>query len=289
VKQTAFLFGETQALMGILAWPAEPRRDLAVILLNSGVLHRMGPNRLYVKIASRLSARGLAVFRFDLSGIGDSEARRDGLRYAESTLQETRAAMDVVEKECGIRRFVLMGICSGADNALRIAPQDPRIVGIVPIEGLTFQTKGYALDRLRRRILVPRTWKKLVTGRLDPLASLRSVTRHFKREPPGEAPTEGTVWTLPRAADVAQDLAAFTGRGGRANLIYSTLEPGWYHYRAGLKKLLAPLVASGKITVTIADGTDHLFTPLEQQTWLLGQLEEWTRGLVEGEGAPQGA
>jgi pimeloyl-ACP methyl ester carboxylesterase len=280
VKQKALLFGDAHELMGILALPELPPRDLAVIILNSGILHRMGPNRLHVKIAASLSARGFAVFRFDLSGIGDSEARRDGLRYAESTLQETKAAMDLVETECGVHRFVLMGICSGADNALRIAPQDPRIVGIVPIEGLTFATQGYAIDRLWRKALLPRTWRKLVTGRLNLRASLRSVTEQLAPEPQGKEVLEQTVWVLPRAADVAGDLATFTGRGGRANLVYSVREPGWYHYRTGLRKLLAPLLASGRVTVTKIDDTDHLFTPLEHQAWLLARLEEWTLGLA---------
>jgi pimeloyl-ACP methyl ester carboxylesterase len=280
VKQKAFLFGDAQDLMGILACPEEPRRDLAVIVMNSGILHRMGPNRLHVKIARALTARGLTVFRFDLSGIGDSEVRRDGLRYAESTLQEVRASMDLVERECGIRRFVLMGICSGADNALRIAPLDPRIAGIVPIEGLTFATKGYALDRLLRRALLPRTWMRLVRGQLNLRGSLRTVTEQFAQEPQTKEVLEETVWVLPKAADVAGGLLAFTEKGGQVDLVYSVREPGWYHYRTGLKKLLAPLVASGKLTVTKIGETDHLFTPLKHQTWLLARLEEWTSRLA---------
>ncbi len=281
MKQKAFLFGDAQDLMGILAFPEESRRDLAVIVMNSGILHRMGPNRLHVKIARALTARGLTVFRFDLSGIGDSEARRDGLRYAESTLQEVRAAMDVVERECGIGRFVLLGICSGADNALRLAPLDPRIVGIVPIEGLTFATRGYAVDRLWRRALLPRTWMRLLRGQLNLRGSLRTVTQQFAQEPQTKEVLEETVWVLPKAADVAGGLFAFTERGGQANLIYSVREPGWYHYRTGLKKLLAPLVASGKVTVTKIGETDHLFTPLKHQSWLLARLEEWASRLAD--------
>jgi pimeloyl-ACP methyl ester carboxylesterase len=269
--------------MGILAFAEEPRQDLAVIVMNSGILHRMGPNRLHVKIARRLSARGLPVFRFDLSGIGDSEPRRDGLRYALSTLEEVRAAMDLVERECAVHRFVLMGICSGADNALRIAPLDARIVGIVPIEALTFATEGYAFDRLWRRAFLSRTWLRLIRGQLNVWGSLRTVTKQFAPRPPVKEALEEAVWVLPKAADIAADLFAFTEKGGRANLVYSVREPGWFHYRTGLKKLLAPLVASGKVTVSTIDETDHLFTPLEHQGWLLARLEEWTSRLASPE------
>ena len=44
-----------------------------VVLLNAGIIHRIGPNRLYVQLARRLASRGHAVLRFDLAGIGDSE------------------------------------------------------------------------------------------------------------------------------------------------------------------------------------------------------------------------
>ena len=57
MSEEIITFGKTRALVGILHKPVgpAPRADLpAVLLLNAGLLHRVGPNRLYVKIARQL-------------------------------------------------------------------------------------------------------------------------------------------------------------------------------------------------------------------------------------------
>src|SRR5689334_20064244 len=69
--ENAIVFGGDVRLVGIVTTPAETRADrTGVILLNAGVVHRVGPNRLYVTLARRLAQAGLTVLRFDHSGIG---------------------------------------------------------------------------------------------------------------------------------------------------------------------------------------------------------------------------
>jgi len=82
MREEAVLFGKTRSLVGIITDPhtvVNAHNHPAIVLLNAGVLHRVGPNRLYVKIARKLASAGFVVLRFDLSGIGDSKARRDNL------------------------------------------------------------------------------------------------------------------------------------------------------------------------------------------------------------------
>ena len=59
MTEEAVLFGTTQSLVGILSQPPReeaPRGLPAVILLNAGIVHRVGPNRLYVRMARELAA-----------------------------------------------------------------------------------------------------------------------------------------------------------------------------------------------------------------------------------------
>jgi alpha/beta superfamily hydrolase len=68
------LFGRTRSLVGIITDPPEAERDPqrpAIVCLNAGIIHRVGPHRLYVKMARTLAAMGFVVLRFDFSGIGD--------------------------------------------------------------------------------------------------------------------------------------------------------------------------------------------------------------------------
>ncbi len=76
------LFGESRNLVGVITQPGDgPAPDFAFVLLNAGVIHHVGPNRINVKLARRLADSGFTVMRFDLSGIGDSRASQSTLSF----------------------------------------------------------------------------------------------------------------------------------------------------------------------------------------------------------------
>ncbi|MBM3523063.1 MAG: alpha/beta hydrolase, partial [Alphaproteobacteria bacterium] len=105
-------------LIGILATPDGAAADLAVILLNAGLIHHVGPGRLYVDIARRFADGGVATLRMDFSGVGDSLPRPDNLPVLELAAREPCEAMDALARR-GYRRFVMLGICSGAYAAFK--------------------------------------------------------------------------------------------------------------------------------------------------------------------------
>ncbi len=95
MKEQAVNFGEKQSLVGILTDPQNEKGSniqVGAILLNSGILHRVGPGRTYVKMARELAALGFTVLRFDFSGIGDSKVRHDNLPFDKSSVDEAQAA-----------------------------------------------------------------------------------------------------------------------------------------------------------------------------------------------------
>ena len=59
MNERAIAFGPEQSLLGVLSLPPDQvSAPPAVILLNAGLLHRVGPNRLYVDIARRVGDLG---------------------------------------------------------------------------------------------------------------------------------------------------------------------------------------------------------------------------------------
>ena len=99
MRERTLLFGDGKSLVGIITEPPPSDEVLArpaVILLNAGLLHRIGPNRVHVRLARRLAEAGFVVMRFDYSGIGDSRPRTDDTPFARSALAETRQCMDVL-------------------------------------------------------------------------------------------------------------------------------------------------------------------------------------------------
>ena len=136
-------FGPERRLFGILtpAAKAPPGDRPAIVLLPAGAVNRCGPHRLYVTMARRWADLGFTVFRIDLSGIGDSPAlpgERENLVYPRPGLEDIGAALDFLRAEVGAARFIIAGLCSGADLAYQAARREERLVGVVMMNPRTF-------------------------------------------------------------------------------------------------------------------------------------------------------
>jgi pimeloyl-ACP methyl ester carboxylesterase len=175
-------------LRGILHEPDQSvARGVCILLLSPGIKGRVGPHRLYLKIASRLVSLGFHVLRFDYDGLGDSEGEISERALADMyvTIQggryidDTIAAMDWAQQSLRIDRFVGSGLCGGSLSALLTAECDSRIecllgIGIPaildggPANWQRSLTNGQ-LNRLRdgylRKILDPSSWIRLLSGR----------------------------------------------------------------------------------------------------------------------------
>ena len=131
--------------------PPRSPRVLAALLFNAGVVPRIGPNRLNVRIARALAARGIPALRFDLSGRGDSAPARGMESYEQQAVADIRAAMNLLSERTGVSRFALMGICSGAENAFHAALADERVVGVTLMDSYHYPTLRTHFNRFRQR------------------------------------------------------------------------------------------------------------------------------------------
>jgi pimeloyl-ACP methyl ester carboxylesterase len=285
MSERALLFGENKSLVGVITDP-EPfdpsRRPLGVIILNAGLIHRVGPNRLHVQIARRLAANGCVVLRFDYSGIGDSEARRDNTPFAKLAIAETQQAMDLLAASRGVERFVLMGICSGADNALRTASIDQRVAGLVLIEGYSVPTRGYLVHSYKKKLLNPRSWLRLLVGKSELWSLFREVSSR-----PDESESEGEVAdsVLPSRTEVVAQLDVVLKRGVEICFIFSATSSAYYQYCKLLRPRVRLLAPGQKSRIEIFPASDHVFTLLSNQARLIGIVQTWIGGLERGEGA----
>ena len=128
------------SLYGMMHSPKNSlRKKTAIILLSPGIKSHIGPHHLYVKMAKRYAAEGYVVLRFDFNGLGDSEGDVEETLVADiyGAIEQGRyvndvlAAMDYMEKERRIGRFVLGGLCGGAITGLISGSADPRVVGLI--------------------------------------------------------------------------------------------------------------------------------------------------------------
>lgn len=289
MRERALRFGETAELVGVVTEPAPDAGEglPAVILLNAGILHRVGPSRMNVRIARRLATDGFASLRFDFSGIGDSEPRPDRLAFDESSVQEIREAMDHLERTRGTEEFVLVGLCSGADAALQGSLADERVVGLVPIDGHAYRTWRYYLHRYLPRLLRAESWKNLLTGETYMGPWLRRLLG--RQENGGGADRErdegGGVFQRPRPPreEVEKTLRTLAGRRVRMLHVFSGGMGERYNYTSQFHDTYRSVDFRGLARVEYFETADHTFTDLEQLDDLVATVADWAReGWVAG-------
>lgn len=241
-------------------------RRPAIVFLNAGMLHRVGPNRLHVRMARELARCGFASLRFDCSGIGDSPPRTDGLPRPAAVLGDVRDALDFVGAERGASSFILVGLCSGADLAFRAALADKRIVGAVLIDGLPYRTARSRMHYYASRLLRRGGWRRL-------FASDGPVWRLLRRsQRPPRRPSALLRRDVPTKDEAESSLRELTQRGVRFLLIYT---PGReYSYRRQFRDMF-PSVGSDQVEVAYFRDSNHTFTLRANQDLLVRTVDEW--------------
>jgi len=161
MNEKAISFGPKGKLVGVLSSP-EPETKVdapGVIILNAGMLHKVGPFRQSVDLARMLAMRGFTVLRVDLSYTGDSTISLDDEAQYDSVV-DVKSSVDFLTKECSLESVVLMGLCSGSDNAHRAELQDNRVVGSVHIDGYGYRNTRYYLRYYGERLLSARVIRR---------------------------------------------------------------------------------------------------------------------------------
>ena len=277
MKERALRIGRPTPLIGVVSEPEafDPARP-AVIILNSGIMHHVGACRLSVKLARAVAARGLLAARFDYSGIGDSEPRRGTDSFDEVSPRECGEVMDYLEKTRGCRRFILYGLCSGADASYNTALVDPRVIAIAQIDAYCYKTLRFYVEfyrpivfRLDRwRSFLGRMWRKY-SGQ-GPASSLAS-----QPVPEGEdyeIPTYTRIF--PPRALIARGLQKLVARGVRMYVNFTGGEPAYCYqgqYRASF-----PDVKFGELLrVDYYPQTNHIITQPQYQAQIVQSIASW--------------
>ncbi len=286
MKEKVLRFGVDRGLSGILSEPeATGRAEGApgVILLNSGILHHVGPSRLYVRLARRLATDGHVTFRFDFSGIGDSESRRDSLPFVESAPAETRDAMDLLGQKLGIRQWLLIGLCSGADMAFKVAGLDDRVVGMVQLDPYAYRTRGYYIRRYGPKLLNPMSYVGSFRGRR------RNAELARKRAAGGEmyvAPEYRRIF--PPRERVEAELQALVARRVRMLNIFSDQQTEHINHGAQYARAFPNLQFGDLLTVAYFPGSAHTFTDLGDQERIEALVGSWAEQWRSGRRASTG-
>ena len=275
MTEAPVLFGPEAHLMGILTAP-ETSSSVACLLLNVGVTHRVGPRRLNVKLARQLAEIGITSLRLDLSGIGDSAAATSRASFREQSIRDLQSAMDHVEATTGIRRFVVLGICSGAANGYWLALNDKRVVGLLMFDGFTYPTAKTQLlhDWHRFRTTPPRIVVAKALRRLKRLFGIATEAA------PASIFNAVSDASLPTRQEFGQALQSLVDRGVSLYLIYSGSLLVHHNYHGQLADALEHPAFMSRMRYDYLPEIDHIATPLAAQQQLMTLVCEWVRGIA---------
>lgn len=271
-------FGIRQNLNGILAEPRGGRHadKPAIVILNSGVVHRIGHHRMYVTMARMLAAAGYPVLRFDFSGIGDSASRSDSLEPDAAAMADMASALDWLSETRGIKNAVLLGLCSGADSALKYGHTDDRIVALVLLDPTLPPTWKFYLRYLSQRATNMRSWQTFLGGRGRIWGDL--IIRMI-------AATGAPLMEARRRLVDPQsrsDLEALFKRSLERNLRFLVIfTGGMAEYREQLLDAFPSLSFGNLLTLEYLSDCDHVFTSAKHRERLnqlvLALLEDMRR------------
>lgn len=143
-------------LFGTLYKPETAKNSNVLILVNPGLKGRVGPQRLYIKIAKLFAEQGFSVLRFDVAGLGDSEGAieevltRDYFLSVEKgrLVNDIEDAIEWLSKKYGYTTYVLGGLCGGAISSLLTAFTENRVKAVLGL-GMPVALEGTEADNLK--------------------------------------------------------------------------------------------------------------------------------------------
>ena len=293
--EEAVKFGINKGLIGVITQPTlgTDHKLPAIIMLNAGLIHKIGPNRLHVKMARAFEQLGFTSLRFDLSGIGDSKNSTQDLDFKSNGVQNVKEAMDFLAANKGVQRFIIMGICSGSDIAFRAAIEDERIIATVPINGYYFDmlgadpifniaSKACTMRYYKKNALNASRWIKILSGQskvfskknalafysLVSKAVLKRINRPKKSSSPAHKAEHVDRYPITNWEKLMDRKVAMLHIFSEGSVAYDV-------YNITVAKKLKGFIQKGLLDYEFLNNVDHIFTPDWSQERLVSILTNW--------------
>jgi exosortase A-associated hydrolase 1 len=253
------------------------RPHLGVVIIVGGPQYRVGSHRQFVLLARDLAHSGIPVLRFDYRGMGDSDGE---VRTFESIEEDIASAVGALQRESGIARAVLWGLCDGASAALMYAASDARVAGVVAVNPWARTPQGQARTRLQhyylKRIASREFWRKVFTRRVDIKLGAHELLDAIKSAPRSSSPAVTTDY-LRRMHE------GWRRFGGSALFLLSGQDytarefESWIASDAGLGKMLR----MSRSEVCRLEDADHTFSTRAWRDAVSQVTVAWVHGLAE--------
>jgi hypothetical protein len=279
MKEIALKIGTPTPLTAIVNTPKQldPNKP-AVLILNSGVMHHVGSCRLSVKLARQLAKSNTLSLRFDFSGIGDSENRSGTQSFHETSISEITEVMDYLEKKRGIKKFIVYGLCSGADASYDIALVDKRVIAMVQIDPYCYRTWKWYIRHYGPKLLSLEIWLHSLSVRLKkqdkPLGFSKSVDID-------NLETASYVREFPERNEIASGLKALVNKNISMYSLITGGQSEIINHSSQFKESFSDVDFGNLLTVEYYPKMDHIITNPEYQRIVIDNICTWINQLAD--------
>jgi Serine aminopeptidase, S33 len=284
-------FGHGGRLFGILTLASKQHcaaPELPVfVFLNAGMLHRVGPYRLHVRLARDLSRMGFNSVRVDLADTGDSP-RRPGLTYSQSVAADFSEITEVLESRLGRSPLILAGLCSGAHNAVRLAPEHAPIVGMVLLDPICFRDEGFATRAVVQKYMNSARWaawfrrpfRALTISRGREQVRNDSVGSWISADKPSKDELRA-AWGVPSLEQLRAAFQSIRERQGRVLSVFTGTALDYYNQAGQLGRVLGIEGYQQFCTEMFWPQAEHTFTLELHRRRLIDTIKIWAGGWSE--------
>lgn len=290
-RERTVQFGRADHLNGVLTTPRGKGAGIEAIMImvNSGIVHRVGASRLYVDMARVLASDGVATLRFDLSGIGESDVPpgTDGIQeIVDADLDD---AIEFARSREQDAPLIGLGLCSGAHDLVRAVRRGAPLAGVILLDLFgEYVNKSHVVRHYAGRFARIDSWKNALFHPVKAISKLGERVA-ATREDGVNRDDETSIGVRPVLTRKSlEELLDGVVEGGPDALFVFTagLEEN-YNYRDQFADVFPEHAESERVTWNYISEANHMFTSEESRRVLLDTVTDWMseRGFRR---APQG-
>lgn len=130
LREPVFFENDGQRLIGVLHKPQGPGPFPTVCFYHGFTGNKAEAHRIFVAQAEELEKRGIASFRFDFRGSGDSEGEFGEMTFTRE-LSDALKALDYLRSRKDVSSIAVLGLSMGGALAASVAGKSPDLKAVV--------------------------------------------------------------------------------------------------------------------------------------------------------------
>ena len=272
MKEKVIIAGDKKNLIGILCEAKKEgfgTQKPSVLLLNAGLVHRIGPFRMNVDLSRELSELGYDVLRVDISGIGDSDKiANDSRSYEQRNLDDIGEFVKYLSSN-NPQGVVVIGLCTGADHSHKAAVAYKEVVGTILFDGYGYPTFKFYLKRYGPILL---SFNRTINAIKKVFKALFRIGGKSSGDASG---ADAYFWKLPPKSNYINDLELLRERGVKQFYVYTSGVDGYYNYKEQFADGFGSKDYSRDITVEYYDRSDHTYSLHNDRMRMFKDVTNW--------------